>query len=77
MLELFSSIIFLFIGYFFGRYHNNQKIVQEAIKHIKKRNAPKPGIIDYPTQADVEYSESGEEKVDAERLRVFQEQFKP
>jgi hypothetical protein len=78
MLEIFNSLLFLVIGYLLGRWHNERKLVEEAIKQVKKQtNIVRPGVIEYPTQADIDYVDSGEEKVDEARLRLFKEQFKP
>lgn len=77
MLEIFNSLLFLLIGYLLGRLHTNEKIIQETIKQVKKQDTPKPGIIDYPTQEEIDYRESGEEKVDEARKKLFEVFFKP
>lgn len=78
MLEIVNSIIFLAIGYFLGRYHHNQEVFKDTMKSIKKiMNHPKSGVIDYPTQEEIDYRESGEEKTDEARTKLFEQFFKP
>lgn len=76
ILTIITALIFLFTGYFLGRQHHDPEISKKVIKEIKKL-PEKAGIIEYVSQADIDYVESGEDKVDAERERVFKEQFKP
>lgn len=78
MLEIFNSLLFLFVGYYLGRHHNDPEIATKTIKRIKKIISPtKSGVIDYASQADVDYHGSEEEKADEARSKLFREQFKP
>jgi len=83
--QLFSvgiALVFLLVGYFLGR--SGHKVDTERIQPVSKipqknaliRGAVKAGIIEYPTQEDIDYVESGEEKVDEAREKVFRENFK-
>lgn len=79
LLIIADSVLFLLLGYYLGQ-HTQQtqpKPTQQSTKKSVKNFLMKAGIIEYPTQADIDYVASGEEKVDAERERVFREQFKP
>lgn len=79
LLIIFDSLLFVLVGYFLGRHHHDPEIGKKVISEIKKfpeKAAVKAGVIEYVSQADIDYTESGEERVDKERERVFQEQFK-
>lgn len=74
------SLLFLFIGYFLGRSKTEPELGKQVFQNIKKfpvKTAIKAGILEYASQADIDYERSGEAKVDEERERVFREQFKP
>lgn len=75
------ALIFLLVGYFLGNSGKKPELQQTEIKKPKKnvliRAAVKAGILEYPSQEEIDYVESGEAKVDAERERVFREQFRP
>ncbi len=82
---LATCLLSLLIGYFLGRavsqpfsgrQENGQREAKNPKKNILVRAAVKAGIIEYPSQEQVDYAESGEEKVDEARDKVFREQFK-
>lgn len=80
LLIIFDSLLFLFVGYFLGRQYHVPDLGKKVIEQVKKmpaKAAVKAGVIEYVTQEDIDYTESGEDKVDAERERVFRENFKP
>lgn len=80
LLIIFNSLLFLLVGYFLGRQYHNPEVGKKIVEKIKKlpvEVAVKSGVIEYVSQADIDYHESGEDKVDAERERVFKEQFRP
>lgn len=75
------ALIFLLVGYFLGHTKKQTELLHIEEKQPKKKNpliraAVKAGIIEYPTQEDVDYVESGEEKVDEAREKVFRDSFK-
>lgn len=75
------ALLFLLVGYYLGYTTKQTKLSLREENKPKKKNpliraAVKAGIIEYPTQEDVDYVESGEEKVDEAREKVFRENFK-
>lgn len=80
LIIIFSNLLFLLIGYYLGYERSDIKVAEDVKKKIinqTKKTLLKAGIIDYPTQGEIDYRESGEEKVDEAREKVFREQFKP
>jgi len=80
LLLIFSNITFLLLGWCLGRQITDKEIGKKVIKEVKDfpaKAAVKAGIIEYVSQEDIDYVESGEDKVDQERERIFKEQFKP
>lgn len=76
LLIIFDSLLFLLVGWLLGRHTQEPEIGKKVIKEIKKLPV-KAGIIEYVTQADIDYTESGEDKVDEAREKLFKENFKP
>lgn len=80
LLIIFDSLLFLLVGYLLGRQHHEPEIGKKVVSEIKKlpvKAAIKSGVIEYVTQEDIDYRESGEEKVDEARQQLFDKQFKP
>lgn len=81
LLIIFNSLLFLLVGYFLGRHPEKIKLIEkipEPQKKTKITEIPvKSGIIEYPSQADIDYRESGQDKVDEAREKLFKENFKP
>ncbi len=77
-----NSLLFLLIGFYLGRPKSTTVIdkpaSQQAIKQEKpKKNLlEKAGIIEYASQEDIDYVESGEEHVDEARNKAFRDNFK-
>jgi len=78
ILIIITALLFLTIGFFLGRYSGREiDIARKTLKDIKRKiNPPHSGVINYATPRDIEYEGSEEQKVDAERERVFRENFK-
>lgn len=77
---VFDSLLFLLVGYFLGRRHIEPTIGQHFSQQAKEKTKNfliKSGVIEYPTQEQVDYVQSGEEKVDEAREQLFKKYFKP
>lgn len=64
-------------GYYLGKSNNSAPLDKANAAKVRTKLAFRGSVIDYPSQADIDYRDSGEEAVDRERERVFREQFKP
>lgn len=79
LIVLYFSLVFLTIGYFLGKNISKKAVYLPQSPTVSQKQPSaihKAGVLDYPTQEDIDYVESGEAQVDAERERVFREQFK-
>jgi|GEM_PF-2878158 len=85
LLIIFDSLLFLLVGWFLGRHPEKVKLIEKIPDNPEETKKPnglhgvpvKSGVIDYPSQADIDYTGSEEEKTDKERERIFNRDFTP
>lgn len=71
ILILFTALIFYFIGYYAGAYHD---VYVDAKKVFRKRLSSKKGsLINYITPEEKEYRGSEREKIDKEQTKLIKE----
>ncbi len=81
VLIIANSLIFLLIGFYLGRPHTTtieKPANPQADKTAKpKRNIlEKAGIIEYASQDQVDYYESGQDKIDRAKVEAFMPNLK-
>ena len=82
LLIIANSLLFLLIGFYLGRPSSTTVIEKAASPKDSKPVKPKKhflekaGIIEYSTQEDIDYVESGEEHIDEARNKAFRENFR-
>lgn len=75
----FSFLVAFILGYVVKA---KEKQVEKTInkystsqKQTSNTSSIEPGVIEYPSQSDIDYIESGEEKNDQARLELFKKYF--
>lgn len=78
LLIIFTALIFTIVGYFLGKDQGKK----EEIKSVFKKQVVEPnkakslgGVIDYPSQAEIDYHGSEQEKADIAREELFKKTF--
>jgi hypothetical protein len=75
LLIFLSALVFYLLGRFSG---HEVEVTKKVVKEIKKKiNSRHAGTIDYPTQDQLDYRGSQEEKADQARQELFEKEFKP
>jgi len=70
LVVLLTAIIF----YFIGRHSMGSSEIENAIKKAKKALHKNKGqIINYPTNEEIEYSGSEQEKIDQQQTKLIKE----
>lgn len=59
--------------YFLGRYAGREVEIVKKVKRVLRRDKVQAGVIDYPSQEELDYKGSEQEKIDHDMTRAARE----